>query len=258
MIIKYKSNINFNNEEGFIPMTEFKSWQIDGRLIPIHIVPISIEDKWNGKDLTVHQTKWDHYTFDINVNAVQMKMLSNILLCKDIVIEDTENNLTITLDTSLSTYNTFDPGEFLGETSNYQVTVKCRANKTLVNRQEPTEQKFNIKIDGTFYYTDNEVMTLVLPSELDDEQDNDGLTPASSSDFKKALKFVFYKNEADRNTFKEDFEGTKTSLITCFDGTTNHPLLENSVIEGDVDPLTVDFYKMVVTCVIEADRKYFN
>lgn len=258
LIIKYKSNINFNNEEGFIPMTEFKPWQIEGRLIPMHIAPISVEDKWNGKDLTIHQTNWDFYTFQINVNAVQMKMLGNILLCKDIVIEDTENNLTITLDTSLSTYNTFEMSEFLGETSNYQVTVKCRANKTLVNRQEPTEQTFNITIDGALYYTDNEVITLILPSELDNEQDNDGLNSSSSSDFKKALKFVFYKNEADRNTFKEDFEGTKTSLITCFDGTTNHPLLENSVITEDVEPLAVDFYKMVVTCIIEAERKYLN
>lgn len=258
MIIRFKSNINFTNDDGVILVDKFQEWQIDGRLIPMHIAPISVEDKWNGKDLTIHQTNWDYYTFQINVNAVQMQMLGVILLCQDIIIEDTENDLTIILDTSLSTYNTFDPSEFLGETSNYEITVKCRSNKTLVNRQEPTEQTFNITIDGTPYYTDNDVMTVVLPSKLDDDEDNNGLTPVSSSDFKKALKFVFYKNEEDRNTFKEAFEGTKASLITCFDGTTNHPLLQNSVITEDEEPLAIDFYKMVVTCIIAADRKYFN
>ena len=190
MTINYKSNINFTNDSGFIPMTTFKEWQIEGRLIPDHFLPVPIIDRWNGKDLVVHQTSWDYYTFDINVNAVQMKMLSNILLSQDIVIEDLDNDLTITLDTTLPEYNTFEKGEFIGETSNYMVTVKCRTNPTFVNRQEPTEQTFNITVDGAPYYTDNDAVTTVLASELDDEQDNDGLNPSSSSDFKKAIKFV--------------------------------------------------------------------
>lgn len=254
IIIKFKSDVDFSNSEEFIPMTQYQVFKIDGRLVRDFLPSLDIFDVWDGKNIIVQQTFWKYWFFDVNMNESQMEMLSVIMACNDIIIQDTAYNIEATLDTSNSEYNLVEKSELLSQTSNYRVIARFRSSPKVVNRYKAVTNVNYIKVGANFYYTENTVIPNIPDSTLQFNESNKGLEEVSTSDFKSTLQFVFYLNGVGKNTFKKDFETTLASSITCFNGTI-FTLLENSIVT--VDQLGEDFYKVEAPCVIDGDRIYF-
>ena len=247
--IYFKSNQVFSNDDEVIRISSYQVLKKPGRLVKQVVPSLSVLDDWTGASVGIQETIWDGWFGEIYINESQANMIPIIKACQDIIIEDTDNNIRETIDTSNSEFVLFEISDKVKQTSNYIVTINVRSNKKVINLKNSEftpnlETDYGVRIDTTYYYTPVPSRLVRDDTEYDTIESGTGALTTVSRLNKEHYEAVFYVSGTRLKSMKEDFESAAVADMYAIHEGVEYQIVENSLGESDI--IGEDLYKLII------------
>lgn len=216
MIRVWFKDIDWENiDEETIPLSYGNELIVFGREVAKFVQPDITEDTWKGKTFPVQITNYESYKVKFAVKEPGVHMLSKILSCKTVWIENLTTNEKYKVDTQTS-------GKFTIETVNLgtvenSVILNFSTKRTPVYpgiaRLNTYALTITIGLTDYVYYTDFEPIQTITDSVRAESTYNDGKILTSKTLQKTGYRLLFYFMESDAVQLKTQLESAQPENV---------------------------------------------
>ncbi len=210
--ISYKDGQNWTDINGNVRnWTNAYDLYKDKRVQAAYLAPEITTDIWNGKIHDVQHIIWDMWHLEFWIKESELQEVNKLKSCSIITLTDIDNNLNHTVDMQSGDFLNFSEPERVADTSNWQVIIEYRTNKTIINKINALSDKVTITLNSTFYSKFAKVnYTNELLQKL--KQWDSSLNKPLISSNKQGNNILLYLSESELATFKSEYNRYELSI----------------------------------------------
>jgi hypothetical protein len=256
MIRIWFKDINWiDNKGNIIPMSYDKELIVPRRLIHVYQQPISTEDSWGGKSFSVQKTIFDRYRIQFAVKELSIDIIAKLQCCKKIWVREYETNEIIEVDTETSGQITIeDLGRNESVETGFAFNFSSKKTNIYPGIARLNTNNISITIGATTYtyYTDFEILNLVIDPEMVQYDDDSGKKYTSKIIQKIGKRAVFYLMETDAFLLKQQIEIAEPANIKL-----NTIYVANEAIKCKLTEMTEGLYKCEIELITSSIPYYY-
>ena len=225
MVKIWFNDIVWSDSEGrYIAMNEPNIIYSNNRLIHNYSPPTITTDNWGGKSFPVQTNLWESYQIMLAQRELSIHQIAKLQACRNITIEDIDNNETISIDTKADGGISIEPNGRNGTVNNsFLLTLKSRRISIYPGLFVYAINRLRIVLDSLpfNFYSDHEIITFATDAEKQEFSYDDGLKYTAKTTNTNGKRMVFYLMETDAISLKNKIEFATTGNISINPDTDN-------------------------------------
>lgn len=257
--IKFSDTDWIDSNGKTLKMSVEKEFLTSTRLTHNYIPPVTTMDNWGGETFPVQINQWEGYLIELMVQELAISMMSKMIACRTISIEDLSTGEFVTIDTQSEGAISLEAGDRFGTSAqSFNLIVKARKIKTYPGIAVDNTNTLQI-IDPTLpnplnFTTDRKLIYFVTDPDKSDYQKDSGLTDTSRTLSKNGVKMVFYLMESNAIILKRKIENIGYTSIKINPNTDN--LLVAEIGKCTLTQLPEGLYKCECEFILTPNLMY--